>query len=131
MTQDQLCAECKEWQWRLRLQDWKVEVRWCSRWEIEPSQAQVAYCKEKKHARITIGRPEEYDPSESGVKDWEHHLVHELLHLHFWWDKELEKGTAEYDLHEQAINTIAEALVGLKSIRFCDPSITGEADGEG
>ena len=111
VTQEQLEMCCRKWQERLRLQDWKVEIRPVPRWEIEPSQAQVAYCVEKKHARISIGRTDEYDPCESGIGDVEQHLVHELLHLHFWWLEQGEKGAPRYVLHEHAINLIAEALM--------------------
>ena len=113
-TQEMLEACCREWQKRLRLQDWKVEISWCHRWEIEPAQAQVAYCCEKKHARIRIGRPAEYEPSESGLDDVECHIVHELLHLHFWWLDECERGSGDHIVREHAINLVSQALVAAK-----------------
>jgi len=112
-TDEQLRACCEEWQQRLRLQDWAVTVKFVDRWRIDPSQAQIEWCRWKKAANISVGRPGQYDPSECEHGDVERFVVHELLHLHlFPWEPEGEG--VEEKLQEHAIVCLAEALVGLK-----------------
>jgi hypothetical protein len=111
----ELEAACAWWQKALRLQDWKVRVRWA---DLELAKAgrsaQVEWEAKHKEATIDVMVPELYpeDWSED-ARDWRTHLVHELLHLHFLAFAANE-DTPEDMAQEQAIEFIAQALTRLK-----------------
>lgn len=114
---EQLQEKLKEWQKRLRLQDWIIEARICRIHELMPdSLANIHPTLEKKAALIKIMDPIDYDPTFMLPYDMENSLVHELLHLHLWPitgdDEEGKHHTAE----EQAIECITSGL--LSALRF-------------
>jgi hypothetical protein len=116
VTQDQLEQACREWARRLRLQDWRVTVRWQD-WvsmSILGRSGEVQWNLQAKSAVVYIlppGQRCDGNP-EMAEGDWERTLVHELLHLHLaaWSAPD---GSLEDAAQEQAINAIAEALVNL------------------
>ena len=107
----------ESWQRRLRLQDWRISVRYAtSRAEINDTFAQTTTSLNLKEARVLICPPELIDPGRLGCKCIETTLVHELIHLH---SSPLEKNMAESDkLNNAALETmiecIAQALVAMR-----------------
>lgn len=107
MTLKDLRSFSQIWKKRLRLQDWKVTIRWMTTEEAASTYPDSdGYCSwnaQHKLADIVIKKT---------VSDPKRVLVHELLHL--LWEGNLERGTI---LHgnlvqkEIAINTLAEVLV--------------------
>jgi len=71
MTNSQLKKFCKEWQKRLRLQDWNVSVAFGI---LEDSTGLTKINPNFKVAKVII--------DEEGNNELEITLVHELLHLH-------------------------------------------------
>ena len=113
VTQEQLEACCAYWQECLRLQDWRFTLELKDRRDMSDQLAHINRSTDYKRARIQLARPEQFPEVEAEVTDWEHSLVHELLHVHLdLWKPE--KGSAEQDAQEVAINLIAEALVSLR-----------------
>lgn len=105
---EHLRALCDKWQRRLRLEDWKIDLRLVRHYELEPGTAgNFTPVLERKEAVIKILVAG--DRFESCLQTTEEQtLVHELLHCHFesfWYHG---KRTEM----EQAINLIADALVG-------------------
>lgn len=97
---------CATWQERLRLQDWRIEVKVVGHDDVsEHSLGCVMTVNDRKKALIKILRDEDCAECDKGHA--ERTLVHELIHLHFepfWTD---EKKT-ELEL---AINMLAGAFV--------------------
>lgn len=115
MDQETLESLLAEWQKTLRLRDWDVVVQ-LSRIFDMPVADSVGLCTwlmPAKTATIRILDPADYDPAYVHPFDPEKTLVHELLHLHFapfFPDGEAGENVA----HEQAIESIAKALVTVK-----------------
>lgn len=109
MTAKQLQRLCRDWQRRLRLQDWVIEVRL----EKPDSPTDYGYSDVDYHDRlaiVTIMPPAALPKSATAnYRDLEQTLVHELLHIYF---DALPGG--ELKDREQAINAIAQALVTAK-----------------
>lgn len=81
-TDEQLQEKLKQWQERLRLQDWLVKVKIGRQREMQLNRlGEISFNTHTKTARITILDPIDYD--DWGKQDMENTLVHELLHLHF------------------------------------------------
>ena len=100
MEQKPLARLCRTWQRRLRLQDWRVEVRFAPSEEFpKDEQARVEYDDTELTATILLqdqGEPEVIERT----------LVHELLHLR------LAAWEAPYGHPpvETAINLLADSL---------------------
>lgn len=94
---------CKGWQAGLRLQDWKVQVRYAHASEFERQAIGQCRCNmNNKTAEILILPNDGSEPMAEEMV-----LIHELLHLHLNnLDVPGERGTEE----EQVINCVAEAL---------------------
>jgi hypothetical protein len=116
VTLEELQQRLIYWQGVLRLQDWRIDLRWATWHEIgEAADAHIEWNSFECDAEITVieeahyfaprfGRRQHYDP--------EFYLLHELLHLTLaMWSTE--KGTAEDLAQEQAINHLAGALLDL------------------
>lgn len=116
-TQEELIQACKLWQKRLRLQDWKVDVKLVHTKDIDGNTGICEPTRARKYAQIKIATAESTTDS---LDDYDMLLilVHELLHLHF---DEVDpavmddKGelTADYMKFDSGIELIAEALVKL------------------
>jgi hypothetical protein len=109
-----------EWQKRLRLQDWRIHLRFARQAQMSESQV-TGNCRvfnPSKMAWITLLEKVDHYPytdlltNEVGKVDTEHDIVHELLHITLdKWPHD--KGHANDDV-EVAIETIADALMALK-----------------
>ncbi|MBD2771150.1 hypothetical protein [Iningainema tapete] len=105
---------CTQWQQRLKLQDWDVNVKIVSLREMgESLSGSVTYNIGKKIADIKLIKPEDYPCDSMRPQDMEETLVHELLHLHFA-PLGIENDTPEQLAEEQAINALAKALIQFK-----------------
>jgi hypothetical protein len=103
---EQLQKKLKEWQKRLRLQDWLIKARICRSHELPDVMAVPTL--PKKMALIKILDHNDYDPTCVFPQDMEDSLVHELLHLHF---APLGLDDDKYIELEQAIESIASGLI--------------------
>lgn len=114
-TEKELQKLCREWQKRLRLQDWdvKVFVKRESQFINENAAGECSWQLAKKLAVIRILDPIDYGSNLAWPQDQEATLVHELLHLHFA-PFAAKDDTPEDTAQEQAIDLIARALVELK-----------------
>jgi hypothetical protein len=111
LTNEQLEQKLKEWQKRLRLQDWIIQVRIARANELpENSMGCVHAVLPKKMASIKVLDPIDYDHSLMVPQDMEDTLVHELLHLHL---EPILQGIddSKYIEVEQAIESISFGLV--------------------
>ena len=116
MTQEQLQQLCLEWQKRLRLQDWDVEVKFVRHYELDGKGqfGLVSYSRKKTHAVISLALENDVDPSEPIEYDPEVTLVHELLHIHFSKVANPPDGSPEGVALEQVIHALSRALLSLK-----------------
>lgn len=109
---------CKEWQIRLNLQDWIVKVSTARAKDLDDESRTVAnntHSLSEKYSHIRVLDPVdiplvEAQLPEGEAQDYDLHLVHELLHLHFAWFQ-AEDNTRESVAQEQAINSISRSLV--------------------
>jgi hypothetical protein len=109
----QLRAWCAEWQKRLRLQDWRIEVKWFALTDPGESLGNCRWNEARKMATIQVRKPEVISDEPAFNKDLEATLVHELLHLQFYAVQPRDHGTLN-DVFEAAIDLTAEALVAAK-----------------
>lgn len=115
MTQHKIEEVCREWQKRLRLQDWDIEVK-IKRYHDLDAQGRCTVTEELKYAEILLRDP--VDTPETpcvGHQDIETVLVHELLHIPLWAVAK-ERSEAERIAEEQAIVSISKCLVSLGRI---------------
>jgi len=113
VTNKQLQSLTRDWQRRLRLQDWDVKVEWAPYQTIE-GDGRTRYNAALKLATIEICTPE------TALKQYgnllfnpEQVLIHELLHLHFPRMASIEDP--KYDIMETAVDCIAWALLQAKT----------------
>lgn len=114
LNEEQLREKCAEWQRILRLQDWDVRtsiVR-ASGMKMEDCNAEISVNVQHRLATVRILDPIDYGDDNLNPQDMERHLVHELLHIHLWSFTENLQGPLA-DAEEQALNMIANALIGL------------------
>lgn len=131
-TDEWLEERCAYWQEVLRLQDWRIAVRFVHAYELsegeETPAARVSMDRDPRHAVVRVVWPEEIDPhaEEIGVdplvRDAEVLLVHELLHLSLALCDEAvpDDPPSIYEVgQEQHIQAMSRALVTLdrKSVR--------------
>ena len=115
MSLDELVGLCADWQQRLRLQDWNVEIAVKRKLDAtrDDCMAYIEVMEDKKHARITFIDPVDLDPEGWPQETLERSLVHELLHLHVWPFNPKE-NTPRWTAMEQAVHALAGALVDMK-----------------
>jgi hypothetical protein len=116
MANDTLTALCREWQERLRLQDWDIEILYVPSHEIADGHrgAQIQWFAEKRFAKIKVLDPAGYRPDNFVDYDEELSVVHELVHLHLigaWPEGTL---ADPIEAEEVAVHRLSEALVKLK-----------------
>lgn len=114
-TQERLDALCREWQGVLRLQDWDVRaaiVR-ARDMELERVGGECIWVLEKREAAVHLLDPVDWHPDDP-PQDIEKDLVHELQHLHFAPFMSRDKDSLTAKTQEQAIESIAKALMTLK-----------------
>ena len=116
MVVDDLQPLLTEWQKRLRLQDWDVQVSITRERDmpIDSSRGAIRWNVNTKEAWLHILDPIDYPPDQV-PQDIEQTIIHELLHLHLVMVAEMagENETIQITT-EQAIVCISEALVRLK-----------------
>lgn len=116
MSNKQLASLGREWQSRLRLQDWDILYSFDTYDEVE-GDAKTSFNKQLKTARVRIvtevTRPYRIHNADQPY-DIEEILVHELLHLSFYMIEQGEYGTPHYCLMESGIDAVAWALVRAK-----------------
>jgi hypothetical protein len=113
-SQARLDGWLREWQRTLRLQDWrlKIEARREKDMEFEGCHGLCNYSPALKDATITVRNSIDFQDGGGYPEDVEATIVHELLHLHFS-PFYVTKGLVN-TFQEQAIEVIAQSLVGLK-----------------
>lgn len=125
MTDEELKSLCALWQKRLRLQDWRIGVRFADSGEMNGAQGDAHFQREKKLGIIRILKSEAFDQTDNyyhafpDIFDVERTLIHELLHAPLDGLFETEENTEEYKhvAQEQAIEQITNALYDAYSIR--------------
>jgi hypothetical protein len=112
LTQDELQALCEQWQARLGLAHWQVQVRQAhlAEMDLRESGADINFSDCRLRAELRLVFPEERLTGFLHDQDEEFLIVHELLHLAFCGFAPKESCVAE----EQAVNSLAECLVKLK-----------------
>lgn len=93
----------KFWQGELRLRDWTVKAELVDPRAMENNAAQVSYNPDRKDATVEIATDCE------SIQELHDSIIHELLHLHFWFVK----GETDTMIVEQAINSIAPIMAKL------------------
>jgi hypothetical protein len=122
---------CTEWQNRLGLAHWRIDIRFGRRDEFENGViANVTQQVEFERAVIKI--LESYQHSSLFSQDIEQSIVHELLHIVFaTLDPEDGYYGVQKVLSEQVINRLAQVLVDLKRERTECGAGCVESPGEG
>jgi hypothetical protein len=124
MTHDDLRVLCREWQERLRLVEWQVELHHIplhDDWgtvvsNLEKKQAHIYIRDQAYAAKETENRHSPFGPEEEFFfhEDEEVVLVHELLHLMFKPFDLTKEDSLEDKCLEFACTSLSHALVGLK-----------------
>lgn len=127
-TQKEIEKLCREWQKRLRLQDWVVRIVFTNEFS---SFARTHVHPEHKGATIRIRTA--FSPFEHACLDFEVTLVHELIHLHTsgfdfpiqdkWRRSENTDERARYEAYEAMVELLAQALVSTKRGRQVPPYV--------
>lgn len=110
MDQEQLETLLAEWQKRLRLQDWVINIKFDPQLLSQDRCGEVNFLSSKKRARIGILPPELIGERMSypGV---EATIIHELLHLHCsLFDSDFRVDSSELAGEEVLINLVSQAL---------------------
>lgn len=107
MSDEDLKHICREWQSRLGLAHWRIDVRTVRGVEIDDACGQVDFKPDKECALIRIKSPDDYHGYYP--QDIEQTIVHELLHIVF----DTVSGV-DGIFYEQAIDRTARAFVRLK-----------------
>lgn len=115
MSPEELQQKGQEWQQRLRLSEWDVNVQFkpCRDMPSTSHFGSVEWDTCHKHANILLVLPGEEPKDAMRPYDPEITLVHELLHLLFAPFDVFEYGSDKKDAMEFAINAIAGSLVKL------------------
>jgi hypothetical protein len=101
------------WQKRLRLEDWKIEVKIVRVWDLEQVTLGHIDCSvPHRTATIKVMNPADYElPQDKIPADMELSIVHELVHLHL---SALPLNKSSRNAEEQVVSMIADALVDLE-----------------
>jgi hypothetical protein len=101
------------WQRRLRLEDWKIDVKIVRVWELEQGTlGHIDWSIPHKTATIKVLNPADYElPKDKIPADIELSVVHELVHLHL---SVLPLNKSSRNAEEQVVSMIADALVNLE-----------------
>jgi len=117
LTLDELKDLCDEWKKILGLQNWDIIILLCNYEELDQIKGSCSWQIKNRHAVIRILDPKFYI-SEYYPFDMEQVLVHELLHC-FWGILDDHKvDSIDDDIHEQNIDLLSIALVGLKREKY-------------
>ncbi|MBZ5595780.1 MAG: hypothetical protein LAP39_26370 [Acidobacteriia bacterium] len=113
VTDEQVHDWLHVWQKRLRLEDWKIEVKVVRVWELEQGTlGHIDWSIPHKTATIKVLNPSDYElPKDKIPADMELSVVHELVHLHL---SVLPLNKSSRPAEEQVVSMIADALVNLE-----------------
>jgi len=113
VTDEQVHDWLHIWQKRLRLEDWKVDVKIVRIWELEQGTlGHIDWSIPHKTATIKVLNPADYElPKDKIPADMELSIVHELVHLHL---SVLPLNKSSRNAEEQVVSMIADALVSLE-----------------
>lgn len=92
------------------MRDWRIKAVFVDTLSDDSEMGIVEFRSDSRHAEIQILSPTAYAAGKPAVAgyDAEHILVHELMHV------QLDEDCKDNALREQAVDTIAEALVQLR-----------------
>lgn len=125
LTQSEAEERLAYWQPLLRLSDWHIRIR-VVRGVVTGGALGRAFANQMRDGEVLLKDPIDIDFSGIHNADMEVTLVHELLHLRFWWVHDsIEKDTPEHFLEESAIEATAQALVYIN--RRAQAALTPEA----
>lgn len=118
LTIEALRALCDDWQVRLGLQGYVIDVS-IVRASVFGDHDTIGDCdaqRMKRKARIRLLDPQDYDDANARYDDHETVLVHELLHvlmpMHLF-DVTCRPEDLRYQLYEQGIDQLSRTLVAL------------------
>lgn len=119
-TESELYRLLARWQEMLRLQQWKIKIRYARSREMCSDEGNIAWgrCRVNENhlkAEVTVLHPEDYEDDE-GRLEIEATIAHELLHLLMYPTRRPgSKGPSEAEdiAEEQMINVCADRLVSL------------------
>ena len=113
VTNEQVHDWLHLWQRRLRLEDWKVDVKIVRIWDLEQGTlGHIDWSIPHKTATIKVLNPADYElPKDKIPMDMELSIVHELVHLHL---SALPLSKGSRNAEEQVVSMIADALVSLE-----------------
>src|SRR6267378_2931994 len=113
VTDEQVHDWLKVWQKRLRLEDWKIEVKVVRIWDLEQGTlGHIDWSVPHKTATIKVLNPSDYElPRDRVPADMELSIVHELVHLHL---SALPLNKSSRNAEEQVVTMIAKALLDLE-----------------
>lgn len=115
-TLEQLTAWCREWQQRLRLQDWRVRIRFSEKWELDGNQARVTVNLALRSALILINPfANEQSDGDYAYIPYECRVIHELVHLHWepLWPT-TDRDSIQWNVAEAAVDSLAWGLYRAK-----------------
>lgn len=106
LTKRQLEEWLEFWQPAMRLADWDIEVKACSRKSLEGDDGECYPYPELQEAEIRVvsGKPS------SALTDHEAILVHELLHCHV----DRLRTDTNGELVEYVVEVLGKAFIGLR-----------------
>jgi len=101
------------WQKRLKLEDWKIDVRIVRVWDLEHGTlGHIDWSVPHKTAVIKVLSPADYElPQDKIPADIELSVVHELVHLQL---ASLPLNKSSRNAEEQVVSMLADALVSLE-----------------
>ena len=113
VTDEQAQDWLRLWQKRLRLEDWKIEVKIVRIWELEQGTlGHIDWSTPHHTALIKVLNPADYElPPDKMPADMELSIVHELVHLHL---SVLPLNKTSRNAEEQVVSMIADALLNLE-----------------
>ena len=113
VTNEQVHDWLHLWQKRLRLEEWKIDVKIVRVWELEQGTlGHIDWSIPHKTATIKVLNPADYElPKDKIPADIELSVVHELVHLHL---SVLPLNKSSRGAEEQVVSMIADALVNLE-----------------
>lgn len=111
-SEEILNSMCAEYQGLLKLQDWEITVRLVDQRDIPNMEGHVRYNAIARIADIQIPTPETWDTGfVLREQDMQTSLLHEMIHLMFVHaTPQFEKDSAQYEIWECGIESIAKAL---------------------
>ena len=113
VTEDRAQDWLRLWQKRLRLEDWKIDVKIVRIWDLEQGTlGHIDWSTTHHTAMIKVLNPADYElPPDKIPADMELSIVHELVHLHL---SVLPLNKSSRNVEEQVVSMIADALVNLE-----------------